>query len=88
METNKTETKRIRKIKLSDNPELNVKVVATARFNRALRAIKALGNCTGRMYHYTPEQLKVIEDTLADYTASCIDRLTKGKTVAVDDVKL
>lgn len=57
------------------------KRLANARVNVALKRIKLIGNLAGPGYEYTPEQVKAIEDALADAVESTMAKFdkTKGK---------
>jgi hypothetical protein len=73
--------KKVRKVKLTDNPKQNVKTFACARLNNAVRNIGVFGNCFGDKYFWTEDQIGVAEESLLAAVEQAITNIRSGKKV-------
>lgn len=52
--------RKVRTVKLTDDPVANVRVVASNRLGKVVKAITALGRCSGKKFKYTDAQIDKI----------------------------
>jgi len=84
----KAETTRTRTVKLTDNAKTNVTNMATYRLNKMLDAIRVFGNCCGKSYEWTPEQIAKAENIGFEAFNTALANIRNGKKEVVQTVKL
>ena len=80
--------KKVRLVKLSDNPIENVSKFACARLNKVVSNIRVFGNCFGSRYSWKAEQIDTAEAALTAAVARAIDNLRTGKKIVDAGIKL
>jgi hypothetical protein len=81
-------TVRTRKVKLSDDAVMNVKMFACNRLNKAVNAVSVFGNCFGHKYNWQAEQIDIAEAALTTAVKAAMDNLRVGKKIAEAGIKL
>ena len=84
----KTTTKRTRKHTLTDNKVENVKDYATFRLNNAIHGIEVFGNCFGKSYEWTEEQIDKAETALLKAVERYIGQIRTGTKITEIGVQL
>ena len=79
---------RVRTHVLTNNPGENVKDIAAYRLGNAVKGIGTFGQCFGKNYDWTEEQIVKAEVYLADAVADAIDNIRAGKRIAAAGIVL
>ena len=69
---------------VKDNPEANVKGLATYRLNQAIKAIQNFGQCFGNNYAgaWTSERIEKADLALMNAVEQAITNIKEGKQIA------